>query len=187
MSPGQYIMGCLCRSRIELIEGNTEAGRDEGGDSQEGLLLARRPREIASPSGRAHGEARQVDRRRGAAARQPPPASQIRRSGQREPAASCPQRKTRHPPSDSIPRAAPGNRLRLRGSRGGRCGVSGRLIQPPKHDVRIGSRGLPTIPGKKELPISAPAIVACAESHSAGRESYRQDLDSFNGGRLRHG
>ena len=40
------------------------------------------------------------------------------------------------------------------GSSGGRCGVPGRLIQPPKHDVRIGSQGLPTIPGKKELPIS---------------------------------
>ena len=33
--------------------------------------------------------------------------------------------------------------------------MSGRLIQPPKHDVRIGSQGLPTIPGKKELPISS--------------------------------
>jgi len=33
------------------------------------------------------------------------------------------------------------------GSSGGRCGVPGRLIQPPKHDVRIGSQGLPPSPG----------------------------------------
>ena len=45
-------------------------------------------------------------------------------------------------------------RRKAAGSSGGRGGGSGRLIRPPKHDVRIGSQGLPTIPGKKELPIS---------------------------------
>jgi len=32
------------------------------------------------------------------------------------------------------------------GSSGGRCGMSGTLIQPPKHDGRIGSQGLPPSP-----------------------------------------
>jgi len=45
-------------------------------------------------------------------------------------------------------------RRKAAGSGGGRCGVSGRLIQPPKHNVRMGFQSLPTIPGKKELTVT---------------------------------
>jgi hypothetical protein len=39
-----------------------------------------------------------------------------------------------------------GARVSLMSSSGGRCGVTGRLIQPPKHNGRIGSQGLPPSP-----------------------------------------
>jgi hypothetical protein len=74
-------------------------------------------------------------------------------------------------------------RRKAAGSSGGRCGISGRLIQPPKHDGRIGSQGLPPSPDhprKKEMPISylPEGLFAGNEIFVSGCETRLSDFQS---------